>query len=164
KITAYGEVSTIAGSTYGFADGTSTTAQFHYPTDICIGSSDGRIYIADANNDRIRVLQNTYVSTLVGSGKKSFAEGIGVKANLWTPKGIVVFGDNIYVNDNSNYRIRKINSSFQTSTYAGGKTGYKDGDSLLAQFSGMQGITADKNGVIYVADSGNNKIRKIVLE
>jgi sugar lactone lactonase YvrE len=166
KITAYGEVSTLAGSTYGFADGNSSTAQFHYPSDICIGSSDGRIFIADANNDRIRVLMNGQVSTLVGSGRKSFAEGVGAKANIWTPEGIVVFGDNIYVSDNGNYRIRKINSSFQTSTYAGGKAGYKDGDGLLAQFSGMglRGITADKNGIIYVADSGNHKIRKIVLE
>lgn len=110
------------------------------------------------------------VSTLAGAPYLyGLLDGIGTVAKFDGPQGITVdAAGTIYVADTNNHRIRKITSAGVVSTFAGsGLTGFNtvggsaDGISTVASFNKPQGITIDAAGTIYVADSGNNKIRKI---
>jgi len=165
KVTAAGEVSTLAGSTAGFANGTGAAAQFNQPTGVAVDTS-GNVYVADSLNHRIRKITVDSngvggVSTLAGSGTVGFAEGTGTAAWFNTPRGVAVDGSgNVYVADSLNHRIRKITAAGEVSTLAGNDTrGFRDGAS--AQFNQPHGVAVDSDGNVYVADAGNDRIRKI---
>jgi Bacterial Ig-like domain/Secretion system C-terminal sorting domain/NHL repeat len=166
KITPSGEVSTLAGSTRGFLDDTGTAAQFSAPTGIAVDGS-GTVYMSDQFNNRIRKITSTgVVSTLAGFGTVGFADGTGTVAQFAYPQGITVDGSGtVYVADKFNNRIRKITSAGVVSTLAGnGTAGFADGVGTVAQFNEPYGIAVDGSGTVYVADYGNNRIRKIVQE
>jgi serine/threonine-protein kinase len=169
KITSAGTVSTYAGSssgTAGFIDGNSiTTAQFNYPKDIAIDSSNN-LYIADANNNVIRKISSSgLVSTFAGSlsGLAGFMNGTGTATQFSYPSGIGIDSSgNLFVADSNNNAIRKITPAGTVSTYAGtGVMGYNDGSATGAQFSGPTDVKLDASGYVYVADIGNNRIRLI---
>lgn len=164
KITAAGVVSTLAGNgTRGFADGAGTTAQFNYPVAVATDAA-GNVYVADANNNRIRkVTTDGTVSTLAGNGTTGFADGSATAAKFSSPAALTVDAQgNVYVADKRNNRIRKITPDGTVSTLAGtGTTGYADGPGVTALFNAPMGITADAAGNVYVADAGNNRIRRI---
>ncbi|MDR2208257.1 MAG: hypothetical protein LBE22_04705 [Azoarcus sp.] len=113
KITPAGEVSTLAGSEEGFADGIGGDARFNLPTGIAIDAA-GYLYVADSWNDRIRKITPAgEVSTLAGGeiagGERGFADGIGGDARFYAPVGIASdAAGNLYVTDIGNHRIRKI--------------------------------------------------------
>ena len=161
KITPTGDVSTFAGYGGGFSDGTVDTAQFDLPIGLAIDAA-GNMYIADANNYKIRKITPTgIVSTLAGS-THGFADGNGALAQFSGPYGVAVDASgNVYVADSSNNKLRKITSSGEVSTLAGSTQGSADGTGAAAQFFNLSGVAVDAAGTIYVADSGNNKIRKI---
>lgn len=159
-------VSTIAGSGAGsFLDGNSNVAQFNNPTAIARDSS-GILYIADYGNNKIRKIANDAnytVSTIAGSSQGS-SDGNGTLAKFYLPQGITIDSNgNLYVADRGNSKIRKIanDANHTVSTITGTSYGYIDGNISLARFTNPVGITIDSNGVLYIADSGNNKIRKI---
>jgi sugar lactone lactonase YvrE len=106
---ATGEVTTLAGSTYGYADGTGTAAQFNYPFSIAADRS-GNLYVADTYNNRIRkiVIATGAVTTLAGSGVLGYADGLGTAARFNWPSGITIVGGKLYVADADNHRIRMI--------------------------------------------------------
>lgn len=162
KITPAGVVTTIAGSTSGFADGTGTAARFNSPSGILVHSS-GDIYVADAGNSRIRkVTQEGVVTTLAGSSS-GFANGTGTAAQFNSPNGLAwdVNGD-ILVADRSNNRIRRVTLDGVVTTVAGlGTAGSVDGNSTAATFRNPTGLAVDATGNIFVADQNNNKIRRI---
>lgn len=108
KITSTGIVTTLAGSTPGFADGNGTVAKFSVPTGITV-DGNGNLYVTDANNHRIRKITSTgFVTTLAGS-TPGFADGTGIVAKFNNPTGITIDGNgNLYVADRYNHRIRKI--------------------------------------------------------
>jgi len=165
KITPAGVVSTLAGSgTAGFADGAGTTAQFHRPIDVAVDAS-GNVYVADWRNHSIRKITPAgVVSTLAGSGEFGFADGEGSAALFHAPSGVAVdASDNVYVADLNNHLIRKITSTGVVSTLAGnwGNIGFADGEGETVQFCGPFGVALDASGNVYVADNGNNRIRKI---
>ncbi|MCP5502449.1 MAG: hypothetical protein H7A25_21305 [Leptospiraceae bacterium] len=164
KISSSGEVTTLAGSgTAGSADGNGTAASFNTPQGVTVDAS-GNIYVADSGNYKIRkVTSSGVVTTLAGSGSSGSADGNGTAASFNTPQGVTVDASgNIYVADSGNYKIRKVTSSGVVTTLAGsGSSGSADGSGTAASFSFSQGITVDANGNVYVADSYNNKIRKI---
>ena len=156
-------VSTLAGSTQGFADGTGSSAKFYLPTGVAT-DAQGNIYVTDDGNNRVRKITPTgVVSTLAGNGTQGFVDGNGSSAEFNGPVGIAVDAqENIYVVDNRNNCIRKITPVGVVSTYAGnGTQGFADGDGSSAEFSNPLGIAADAQGNIYVADYGNIRIRKI---
>ena len=111
KISPAGVVTTLAGySTYGYADGTGTAAQFSFPRGIAVDAS-GAVYVADYYNHRIRKITPAgEVTTLAGSGiEGGYADGAVTSAKFSHPTGVAVDASGaVYVTDYYNYRIRKI--------------------------------------------------------
>ncbi len=168
KITLDGTVITFAGSAendlvIGYQDGPAAEAQFNKPTGVAVDSS-GNLYVADTNNHCIRkITPDGTVSTLAGSPTPGFADGKGKLAQFNLPYGVAVDKDgNVYVADTANHRIRKITPDGTVTTLAGnGQPGNADGPAAQAQFRMPQALAVDGKGVIYVADTENNAIRKI---
>jgi prepilin-type N-terminal cleavage/methylation domain-containing protein len=161
KITPAGVVTTFAGSSCGYAEGTGTSARFSYLYDLTV-DANGNIYVADPDNQRIRKITSSgVVTTLAGSGSAGFANGTGASAQFAWPSGVAVdAAGNVYVADTGNERIRKITPSGVVTTIAGsGQEGFADGIGGAASFTQAVDVTVDANGVLYVADE--NRIRKI---
>ena len=161
-----GEVTTIAGLTgsYGSTDGTGSAARFDTPIGIaCDGQN---LYVADTSNRTIRklVIATGEVTTLAGDGYDSgFNDGIGSAARFNSPKGITIDGINLYITDQ--YTIRKlVIATGEVTTLAGlaYNTGSTDGIGSVARFSSPDGISTDGTN-LYVAESNNHTIRKIVI-
>jgi sugar lactone lactonase YvrE len=153
KISPAGIVSTTAGTgSAGFADGPAGTATFDFPTGI-VATNFGELYVADANNDRIRLLGTGggYTSTFVGAPLMENPTGVAEDAS-----------GNAYIAESGNNRILKRSANGQLLPFAGtGIAGSNDGTGATATFSNPRGVAVANNGDIFVADSGNNKIRKI---
>ncbi|MBP9110901.1 MAG: SMP-30/gluconolactonase/LRE family protein [Pyrinomonadaceae bacterium] len=155
-----GEVTMLAGfpSTSGFVDGNGADARFNGPIGIACGP-DGKIFVADTYNDRIRVIENGKVSTLAGS-MTGYADGIGTAAKFDTPTGLAIWQDKLLVADSGNRRIRVVERDGTVWTLAGNGDGdLKDGLLPMSSFVQPTGLTVDSNGVIFVADG--NSIRRI---
>jgi sugar lactone lactonase YvrE len=151
-------------SSGGYVDGSVDVARFSNPRSIAVDSL-GNIYIADTGNHRIRKISvNGDVSTLAGSGSAGFADGDGISASFNNPTDIAIddYG-NLYIADSGNHKIRKISQSGFVTTIAGSSSGFAEGDGLTAKFSFPTAIALDSVGNIYVADSSNYRIRKIVI-
>ncbi|CAN5504752.1 hypothetical protein BH10ACT2_BH10ACT2_10610 [soil metagenome] len=149
KITPAGIVTTLAGSTSGTADDpVGTSAQFNKPYGVAV-DSDGNVYVADKNNNRIRKITPAgAVTTLAGSGTSGTADGTGTAAEFNKPLGVAVdAAGNVYVADTNNGLIRRITPSGIVTTLAGVNQPY--------------GVAVDLAGNVYVADHDNHNIRKI---
>lgn len=156
-------VQTFAGSgSSGYLDATGTYSQFYQPKGITMDPS-GNLYVTDYRNNRIRKITPEGVVTTFAGSTGGFADGTGTSAQFYFPLGIVSDANgNLYVSDTGNSKIRKITPAGLVTTYAGsGDYGYLDGDALTAQFSDIVYLTIDPANNLYVADRGNNRIRKI---
>jgi sugar lactone lactonase YvrE len=164
RITVDGKVHTIAGANEGFADGNALQAQFNTPSGIAIDNG-GNIIIADTSNNRIRKLSSdgTKVSTIAGGGVAGFRDGSAGEAQFDGPIGIAVDKHgNVFVADAYNDSIRKITEGGAVTTFAGtGLPGFNDGRGPDASFDTPCGVAVDKDGNVFVADTGNHAIRKI---
>ena len=166
KIGPDGTVSTFAGTNEGFSDGAATAASFNTPSGLAI-DADNNLYVADTGNNRIRkITPEGQVSTVAGDGTAGYADGPATQARFNGPIGIAVDANgNIYVADAYNDRIRLILTDGQVSTVAGmGTPGYVDGDRNTALFDTPCGIVAAKDGSLIVADTGNDRLRKITKD
>lgn len=163
---------TLAGSptNSGTNDGFASAARFNQPNNIAIATNDV-IYVADTDNQTIRKLTRTAtnylatVSTLAGSpGNTGTNDGAGGAARFNFPGGLAVdWATNVYVADTLNHTIRKITPAGVVTTLAGqpGVPGTNDGTGSAARFNEPEDVTVALNGVIYVADYGNNEIREM---
>jgi sugar lactone lactonase YvrE len=163
KITPSGVVTTFAGNTSGFSDGTGTAAQFNYPEGIAIDAS-GNVIVSDSGNHRIRKITPAgVVTTIAGTGVNGYADGLANVAKFNAPSGLAIDATGtIYVAEKQNNRIRKINTDLTVSTLAGNSSnGSTDGIGNAASFSTPFNIAVDNSGNVFVTDAGNNRIRRI---
>ncbi len=128
----------------------------------------GNVFVADGGNSLIRMITpGGLVSTFAGGGAGTggSTNGIGIAATFGDPTGVTVdkFG-NVYVADGLTNLIRKITPAGLVSTIAGsGAQGSANGIGVAASFYAPIGIAVDSKENLYVADDGNNLIRKIIL-
>jgi secreted PhoX family phosphatase len=166
KITTAGLVTTLAGSgAVGATNGTATAATFNNPNGIAVDFA-GNVYVNDTGNNSIRMISTTgVVSTLAGSGFAAIANGTGTAASFNTPQGLTFdAAGNLYVADEGNHLIREVSTSGIAGTFAGsGYVGSENGTILKASFNEPYASTLDSKGNMYIADVGNNMIRKITL-
>jgi trimeric autotransporter adhesin len=176
EISAAGIITTIAGTgaTGSSGDGgAATSATLNNPTGIAVDGA-GNIYIADTNNNRIRLVSNGVISTFAGTGAACNRAtiptcgdgGTSALAQLSAPTGLFLTPSGLlYIADIGDNSIRTVGvRSTAMSTLAGtGSAGYSgdSGASATAQFSAPSAVAVDANGNIYVADTGNNAIRII---
>ena len=171
KISTSGIITTIAGSSSGIAGfsgdgGPATLAKLNTPYDIAFDDT-GNLYIADGYNHRIRKINSSgIISTFAGTGSPGFS-GDGLAATLakfWNPFYVCTdhYG-NVYVSDNQNQRVRKINVAGIVSTVIGNSVSGDSGDGgigTLAEISYPGGIKVDSSKNLYIAEY-SNRIRKV---
>ena len=165
KISPQGFVSTLAGTgATGANNGPGSTATFSSPTGVAVDVS-GNVFVADSQNNAIRkITSGGSVSTLAGTGAAGAGDGPGTSATFHSPSGIAIdVAGNLYVTDTANNKIRKITSTGVVSTIAGnGNSGFTDGAGAAATFNNPSAVAVDPSGAnIYVADTFNNKVRKV---
>jgi sugar lactone lactonase YvrE len=164
-VTPAGVVTTLAGSgESAFADGTGAAAKFNDPWGVAVNSAGGNVFVSDLGNQRIR--QVTFagvVTTLAGSGSYAYVDATGAAASFQNPDAIASdLGGNLFVSEYGKGRIRKITPAGVVTTLAGSAVvGYADGVGLAARFSHIKGLAVDIDGNLLVADSTNQRIRKV---
>jgi len=170
KITPAGAVTTLAGLAGhpGSDDGPGKAARFRNPRGVAVDAA-GNVYVADMSNYCIRKIDpEGTVSTLAGkTGEPGNADGVGSNAQFCNPYAVVADAvGNVYVADGANNTIRKVTPKGTVITVAGlpGYAGNIDGSADAARFSNPEGLALDAAGNVYVADTGNNAIRKLTPE
>jgi len=168
KVTPSGVVTTFAGTPgqVGTVDGTGLAAQFNAPFRITFDKVNSVFYVSDAGNNTIRkITEAGVVTTFAGTaGTTGSTNGTGSAASFSTPVGLCVdTNGNVYVAEQKNNIIRKITAAGVVTTLAGtaGSVGSSDGQGAAAQFSLPAGVAVDAAGNVFVADYGNDTIRKI---
>jgi sugar lactone lactonase YvrE len=202
KISPQGAVTVLAGSTQGFSDGLGSAAQFNSPTGVVV-DGEGRVFVADAGNNRIRCISPLGAVTTVAGDKQGYLNGTRVMASFHNPYAVAVAPDgtlyvadtsnnricrvapngtvtslgnglksfdhptgvaldaagNVYVADSNHNRICRIDPNGTISTLAGGAAGYTDGPVGGARFNHPTGVAIDKAGAVYVTEQGNHRLR-----
>jgi sugar lactone lactonase YvrE len=169
-VTPEGKITTIAGIGRGFYfgdNGPATKADLRYPGGLALGG-DGSLFIAEGGGDQIRRVDPTgIITTVAGNGARGFSGdgGLATQAQLSAPAQIQLDRDgNLYFADQFNNRIRRVDRTGIITTVAGnGAKGFSGdgGPARDAQLSGAWGVTVDDTGNLYIADTGNNRIRKV---
>jgi len=147
---------TIGGDGEGqFADGTVANSQFNSPAGVAVGA-DGNVYVGDYGNNRVRkfTTATSTWSTIGGAESTSGPDGVAVDAV-----------GNVYVADYASNSIRKFTADTSTWSVLGGNgdADFYDGSEEDSLFFEPSGVAVDAGGNLYVADSGNNRIRKFYL-
>ncbi|MCC8620080.1 NHL repeat-containing protein [Xanthomonas vesicatoria] len=156
KRTPQGVVTTLAGDgTAGFGDGAASQARFNGPMGVAV-DAQGRVYVADTYNDRIRVIERDgQVRTLAGSALPGMADGVGEQARLDTPTDLKVDAHGVvWVADMRNDAIRRITPDGSVATLVGGEPA--DRSPLLYRPMTLA-ITHD--GVLYVGDASGRVLQ-----
>lgn len=164
---AVGQVTTLAGSGRpDVEDNAGASASFIEPFGIAADARGNVIVAEGGQSNRIRIITpNGAVQTITGS-EEGYGDGPGVSALFNTPSAVALDRrGNIIVADTSNNRIRRISTEGVVSTLAGSSSsGYRDGPADQAQFDSPVGVAVDREGNIFVADTYNDRVRKISVE
>jgi hypothetical protein len=166
-----GIIRTVAGSGgsggYSGDGGMATNAALNSPSSVAVDGL-GNFFLSDQANNRIRKVDtNGIITTLAGTNSSGFAGDGGPAANakLFAPTGVAVDGvGNVFIADWKNNRIRKISTNGIITTVAGTNSAGFFGDGALAVFaklSSPQAVTVDGSGNLFIADTGNHRIRKV---
>jgi hypothetical protein len=162
----------LAGSLAGpgSLDGQGPVARFSRELWYAVRDSAGNLYVTDTLNHIIRkVTPAGMVTTFVGApAQAGSTDGTGSAARFSQPRGIAIDASgNLYVGDVGNRTIRKVSPAGVVTTLAGspGMTGHVNGVGAAAQFgNNLQGLAVDGSGAVYVADAGNQVIRKVLAD
>ena len=176
-----GTITTMAGSGCNSLNencqlgdgGPATQATLFFPTSVAL-DGDGNLFIADVENNRIRKVNGItgIITTVAGTGEFDFSGdgGLATAAALASPTGIVVDGSgNLLIADEGNERIRRVNGATGIIiTLAGGCDPFFEdcqlgdgGPAIAAAFSGPTTVNVDGGGNLFIADTDNNRIRKV---
>ncbi len=166
RISAAGVVTTVAGQygRSGSADGAGSGARFNQPGGLAVDGT-GAVYVADSLNHTIRKITPAgAVTTIAGSpGVAGDSDGSGSSARFNRPGALAIGGDGtLYVTDSGNHTLRAVTPAGTVTTLAGaaGVPGAADGGASAARFRNPLGIAIGADGAIYIADAGNNAVRK----
>ncbi len=170
KVTSAGIISTVAGNgTAGYSGdgGAGFNAQLNHPESVAVDAT-GNLFIADYSNNRVRkVAPSGIINTVAGNGKEGYSGdgGVATEAELYTPGGVLVDASgNLFVADSGNNVVRKVAPSGIINTVAGnGEEGYSGdgGPATLAMLNFPSALAVDAIGDLFVADSGDDRIRKV---
>ena len=185
NVAPMGTISTFAGNGirgYSGDGGPATAAQLNNPTGVS-GNRDGLIFIADRVNNRIRVVTpgdvmpsptptptppatGGIITTIAGNGMQGFSGdgGPATEAALYNSRGVAVdSAGNVYIADDNNNRIRKVSGGIITTFAGNGIPGYSGdgGPATEARLYSLEGVGVDSAGNVYIADTDNNRIRRV---
>ena len=169
KVDTAGTITTFAGGgSGGLGDGgPATAARLNYPWGLAV-DGQGNVYIADWANHRVRKVNPAGIITTVAGNGLSGYTGDGVQATatrLYGPRGLAVDGQgNLYIADSYNDRVRRVDTGGIISTVAGTGVAGSSGDggpATAAQVNYPLGVTVDGQGNVYIADSSNNRVRRV---
>jgi sugar lactone lactonase YvrE len=167
-----GVISTVAGDgTLGFGNGfagdngPATRAKISNPTGVAVDSA-GNLYIADRANNRVRKVSGGVITTVAGNGAAGFSgdSGPASGAQLRGPYDVAIdSAGSLYIADSGNHRVRKVSSGVITTVAGNGTAGFSgdNGPATSAQLNGPSNLAIDSDGALYIADSGNQRIRKV---
>lgn len=160
RVIENGKVSTLAGTTRGYSDGSGTNAEFDTPLGIAIWQGD-KLLVADAGNRRIRVVDaDGRVWTLAGSGGGDLQNGLPSLASFVRPTAITVGGNGvIYAADGNAIRAIGRKTLPYVETISNDRRGFQNGVPSVSQFNRPSGLTLTENGELAIADSDNGAIR-----
>ncbi|MCA1684124.1 MAG: DUF11 domain-containing protein, partial [Actinobacteria bacterium] len=169
-VTPDGIITTVAGTGetgYSGDGGPATEARLNHPPDM-VTDAYGNLFIVDWSNHVRKVDSSGIITTVAGTGETGYSGdgGPATQATFNLPSGIEVQGSgNLFVSDYYNHAIRRIDTSGIIDTVAGmGSPGYS-GDGGYAPFALLNqpvGIELDPEGNLYIAESGNHVIRRLV--
>lgn len=168
KLDLKGVITRIAGTSrlgYYGDGGAAASAQFNVPEGVAVDSA-GNIYVADVHNNRVRRISNGVVTTVAGGGSAIPGDGgPATNAFLFAPNGVAVdAAGNLYIADSGNNRVRMVSASGTITTLAGTGTAGFSGDNglaLNAQLNSPEYVAVDGAGILYISDTGNNRIRRV---
>lgn len=172
KVTGSGIISTVAGneakgSGYSGDGGPATAAELYAPEGVW-GDKKGNFYIADLINRRIRMVNTSgIISTFAGNGTYGYSGngGPATAAELGSPYRVAIdTADNVYIADQADDVIWQVNTTGIINVIAGiGSSGYSgdNGPATAAELKNPYGLSVDISGNVYIADCGNNRIRKV---
>ncbi len=170
KVTTDSVIDTVAGNGapgFGGDLGPAKLAQLWLPAGVSVDAA-GNLYIVDQGNSRIRKVTTTgLIGTVAGNGTPGFGGdgGSAASAQLNRPSGLAVASNgNIYIADHDNHRVRKLTPGGVITTAAGNGTAGFNADGIaatLAKLDSPSGVAVDASGNLYIADSGNDRIRKV---
>src|SRR5262249_33581007 len=144
-------------------NGPAAGAQLNSPSGVAV-DAQGNVYIADSNNCRIRKVSGGVITTVVGFGVCGVSEdGVPAAAALISPVDVAVDGaGNLFFAENS-ARVRKISGGVLVTVAGNGLFGFSgdNGPATSAQISSPNGVAVDTAGNLYIADTGNARIRKV---
>ena len=175
RFTDGGNITAFAGSgAFSFAGdaGPATVAALASPSGVAV--SGATVYIADADNKRVRSVIGGTINTFAGNGNFKFAgdNGAATSASLNFPNSVAAQVDasnniTLYIADTGNHRIRKVSSSGTITTIAGtGQFGFAGdlGAASLARLNSPSGVALDASGnSLYIADTFNHRVRRVDL-
>ncbi|MCL2178990.1 MAG: IPT/TIG domain-containing protein [Proteobacteria bacterium] len=163
-------IATFAGScgAPGFVNNEGIHAQFRYPRGMVVNTSSNNLYVTDSGNNCIRNIDLSTSSVTTFAGRCSTetlgsTDGVLMAAQFRSPQGITIdmSSGNLYVADTGSHRIRMATPTGVVSTFADSNLGSANGSGAAARFHSPNGIVRDTEGNFYVADTGNNCIRRV---
>jgi len=170
KVTAAGTISTLAGTgVAGFSGdgGPATSARLNLPYGLAVDWT-GAVYVADLGNNRVRRIgADGVITTVAGTGAHASAGdgGLATAAQLSTPRNVAVDSTgNLYISEFEGHRVRKVTPDGKIASLAGtGIAGFRGdgGPAISALICYPAGLAVDRSGNVYIADSGNNRVRQV---
>ena len=165
-----GVITTIAGGGPGLGDNVpATSVQLNFPAGVAVDQAGTTVYIADTDDNRVRKISNGIIAAVAGNGITGYSgqSGAATDAELNSPYAVAVdSAGNLFIADYGNHAIRKVTNEIISTVAGNGMQGFSGDGGLAtnAEMSYPQGIAVDSAGNLYVADTGNNRIRLLTPE